>query len=195
MQRDRSETQRAGAHRDDVPAFESSLPSELGREVVLERELDLEAVALEAVGEILVDGPTGAPHPSSRSGPGCRAGCPARTGRHGMRRGLCLAVVVVLARVADRAGELLAPGVIEKQHEAGDGDRLAENRPDRITEVVDDADVHGRVVHVVLDAFAEHVLEAEDVAFGRLEVGTQIEAPARGAVPELDVVGRACRPT
>ena len=66
-------------------------------------------------------------------------------------------------RVADRAAELLVPVVIEERDEADDRQRLADDRRHGVAGVVDDADVDRRVVHVVLDAFAEHELKPDDV--------------------------------
>ena len=65
--------------------------------------------------------------------------------------------------------------MIDEGHEALDGQRLAEERPQRVLEVVLDADVHRGVVHVVLDAFAEHILQAHDV-LAEVEIGAQVEA-------------------
>src|SRR6187397_2925128 len=111
---------------------ESLLASELPREVVFERELDLETVTLESVREVLAPAPLqlAAEHHVRRR----------RVEEVAERvfsdaesvRSLSVGVVVVLERIADRAGELLVPGLIQEHAVGDDRYRLADNRPERI---------------------------------------------------------------
>src|SRR5262245_31197101 len=101
-----------------------SLSSKLPREVVFERELDLETVAVEPVREVLAAPPLelAADHRVRHRVVEQVAECILSI-LEGIRR-LRIGVVVVLARVADRAAELLVPRVIDERDNADDWDRF-----------------------------------------------------------------------
>src|SRR5262252_609362 len=97
---------------------ESSLASELHREVVFERELNLQSVAVKTVRVVLPAAPLelAADHDvgsrvvedvAERVLPGLER----------IRR-LGVGVVVVLPRIAERAGELVVPLVIDERYDA-----------------------------------------------------------------------------
>src|SRR6476619_7798892 len=90
----------------------SSSASELPREVVFERELDLEPVALEPIGEVLATAPLQfAAHHHVRGRIIEHVTKRVLADPEGVRR-LPIGVVVVLPRIPDRAAELLVPRVI-----------------------------------------------------------------------------------
>src|SRR4029453_9378378 len=89
-------------------------------------------------------------------------------------------------------------------HDADDRKRLTRDRGHRILELIDDADVDGRIVHVVLDALAEDDLQTNRVARASLDVRAEIESPAGRITREIELIGEdvipfddaqhACRP-
>src|SRR6185436_1041945 len=97
-----------------------SLSSELPREVVLERELHLDPVAVETVGEVLASSPLILPadhHVRYR-----RVEQITEEVLPGLERvgSLAVSVVDVLARIADRSRETLVPLVIQEEARADD---------------------------------------------------------------------------
>ena len=104
-------------------------------------------------------------------------------------------VVVVLARVAERAGESLVPRVIEEGDDADDREGLPRSGVTGFDEVVLDADVDRRVVHVVLDAFAEHELQPDTSCLAGVEVRAEVEAPAGGVARQVELIVERRRPT
>src|SRR5262245_33260080 len=105
--------------------MDSWLASNFVREVVLERKLQLHAVAMEAVGEVLPASPLefAAEHDVWHWG-AKQIAEDIMAAVVGVR---CLAggVVDVGHRVAERAGEFRTPGVIDEGDDTDDGKRLA----------------------------------------------------------------------
>ena len=103
---------------------------------------------------------------------------------------LAVGVVVVLrASSRRRVRELLVPGVIEEERcSATIGIGLPMIGVTAFEKLFYDADVDRRVVHVVLDAFAEDELQPEDVVLADLEVRAEVEAPAGGVAGEIELV-------
>ena len=76
------------------------------------------------------------------------------------------------------------------------GMRLAEDRRHGIREVVLDADVDRRVVHVVLDAFAEHELHPEHVvSLPALRFELTFKPQPVASAREVELVVERRRPT
>jgi hypothetical protein len=100
---------------------------------------------------------------------------------------LRVAVVDVHERIADRARPSLVPVEVEEGHESEDRQRLAHHGPARVGEVVLDADVHRRVVPVVLHPVSVRHRAAEDVPRD-LQVRAEVEAPPGGAAAEVVLV-------
>src|SRR5688572_28926516 len=152
--------------------FVITLPSELVREVVFERELQLQPVAVEVVQEVLASSPL-----ELRANHDVRDRVVEQVAEHVLARlervwRLTIRVVDIHPRVTERAAELLAPRVIEEDHAARDGQRLADEGRHG-ARVAFGTDIGRRVVHVVLDALTDDELEPEDVLAG-LEVGAEI---------------------
>ena len=101
---------------------------------------------------------------------------------------LGVAVVDVQHRVAHRARPLRVPVEVEEGDDADEGQGLAHDRGPRVLEVVLDPDVHGRVVHVVLDALAVDEREPRHV-LAELQVRGNVDPPAGGVAAEVELVG------
>src|SRR5580700_2459346 len=67
------------------------------------------------------------------------------------------------------------------EHRKGD----AFDRAYRVREVVFDADVHRRIVHVVFNAFTVYDLKPADVLLSEVEIRAEIHAPTNGGSAQV----------
>src|SRR4029078_4377881 len=100
------------------------LASKFPREVVFERELQFEPVAVEPIREVLSAAPLQLA-PDQDVGRGIVEDVAERVvpAPEGIR-GLTVGVIVVLERVADRGAVAVVPFVVDERNDADDGDRL-----------------------------------------------------------------------
>ena len=166
----------------------TKLASKLVREVVLERELQLEPVGAESVREVGPASPLqlNAGH-RIRHRRVEQVAEKVLAGLECVGR-LSVAVVDVLAGIADRRGELRIPRVVHEEAQGRHRQGLADDRSDGVLRVLLDADVDGRIVHRVLDAGTHDERPANDIVLTGLEVGRKIEAPAGGAARQVEFV-------
>src|SRR5678809_1097002 len=90
---------------------------------------------------------------------------------------LSFEIVGVGARVADRGGPVAVPLMVEKDDRAGDRDGFPFDWGARVARIANDAHVHWRIVHVVLNAFAVDELQPQCARVAELQVRAEIDSP------------------
>src|SRR5262249_19851060 len=100
---------------------------------------------------------------------------------------LSVGVVDIDHGIASGCGPPAVPGMIQEDNDPLASQRFSEDWSDWIAEIVLGTDINGSIVHVVLNAFAKNVLQAERIA-GELDIGTEIDAPAGCAPAEVELI-------